>query len=147
LAGSSEESNARKIVIGFDAGLLSFNSSVQINYAALRVFVNSIDLDFDRNVSLFKLPSAIRWDEGNVTWENFGTPPVEKEGQPFLVTWEDKQTWIDIDITDFIDRTETPSNLTLVLQNLSSGVGNCRIMFASKETCHSPKLVVVSAPS
>lgn len=147
MAGSPEESNVRKIVIGFDSGLLSFNSGVQINYASIRVFVNSIDLDFDRNVSLFKLPSSITWDEGSVTWENFGTPPVEKEGQPFLVTWEDKQTWIDIDITDFIDRTETPSNLTLVLQDVSSGVGNCRIRFASKETCHSPKLVVVTTTS
>lgn len=146
LAGSSNLSHARKIVIEFDLTSLS-NSSSQINALTLRVFVESVGLDYLRSVSVFKLPRTIDWDEYSLTWASFGTPAVEQEGHhPHQVTLEDRKQWIDIDITGFVDRDEPLSNLSLVLQNLSSGVGNSRIQFASRETCYSPKLVAVTEP-
>lgn len=145
LAGSSNVSRARKIVIEFDLTSLS-NSSSQINALTLRVFVESVDLDFPRSVSVFKLPSSIGWDEYSLTWASFGTPAVEQEGHhPYQVTTEDSKQWVDIDITGFVD--DRPlGNLSLVLQNISNGAGDSRIQFASRETCYSPKLVAVTEP-
>jgi hypothetical protein len=145
LAGSSNVSHARKIVIEFDLTSLS-NSSSQINALTLRVFVESVDLDFPRSVSVFKLPSSIGWDEYSLTWASFGTPAVEQEGHhPYQVTIEDSKQWVDIDITGFVD--DRPlGNLSLVLQNISNGAGDSRIQFASRETCYSPKLVAVTEP-
>ena len=144
LAGSSDLTNARKIIMGFDLASLSMRSNLQINSLTLRIFVDSLDLSFSRTVSIFKLPSSIQWDEDSITWESFGTPPIEKEGQPFQITQDDSQQWIDIDISEFIDWTVPLGQISLVMQNISKGVGNSRVSFASRETCHSPKLVVTT---
>lgn len=144
LAGSSDLSNARKIIIGFDLASLLLSSTSQVYSMTLRIFIDSIDLDFSRTVSIFKLPSSIDWDEDSMTWESFGTPAIEKEGKSFQISLDDRQKWVDIDITEFIDSAVPLGSLSLVLQNISKGAGNSRITMASRETCHSSKLVIAT---
>ena len=110
----------------------------------LRIFIDSIDLDLSRTVSIFKLPPSIDWDEDSMTWESFGTPAIEKEGKSFQISWDDRQKWVDIDIIEFIDSAVPLGSLSLVLQNISKGSGNSRITMASRETCHSSKLVIAT---
>ena len=112
---------------------------VALAIAGLPLVYATLNID-----NIFKLPSSIQWDEDSITWESFGTPPIEKEGQPFQITQDDSQQWIDIDISEFIDWTVPLGQLSLVMQNISKGVGNSCVSFASRETCHSPKLVVTT---
>lgn len=86
----------------------------------------------------------MEWDEDSLTWDDFGTPAIEQEGDLVLVTLQDNNDWLDIEITGFIDGAKPPEELSLVLKNISTGVGNSRISFASREICHSPKLVIVT---
>jgi len=146
LKGVEDESYIRKLLIEFD--LSSLSSIVEtdgIFSASLRLYVDSVDKDFTRTVSVYKLSSSIDWNEEEVTWNNFGTPPVEMIGPSFRVTWFDENEWIDVDITDLIEAGGM-SNLVLVLRNTSNTGVDSKCAFASRETCYSPKLVLVNEP-
>ncbi len=143
LKGVEDESYIRKLLIEFD--LSSVVETEGILSASLRLYVDSVDKDFTRTVSVYKLPSSIDWKEEEVTWDNFGTPPVEMIGPSFRVTWFDENEWIDVDITDLIEAGRI-SDLVLVLRNTSNTGVESKCAFASRETCYSPKLILFTEP-
>lgn len=146
LNGKDEESNIRKVLLEFDLASLSKVLKKQdVVRASIRLFVESVGKDYTRSVSIYKLSNNAEWYEDQVTWSNFGTPPLSMTGPTFQVTWSDENEWIDVDITNLIGRSEE-TNLVLGLRNTSTKGKNSNCSFGSRETCHSPKLVLVTEP-
>merc|ERR1712087_110622 len=131
------DSPTSKVLIEFELGFIAPTKSVVS--ASLRMFVNSVGDTMQ--LSIYRLQNSFDWDEKEVTMDNFGIPPMAEAGSvTFQVSSSDKGRWADIDINDFIDGSRA---LKFVL-SASDGDGKCA--FASRETCHSSKLLVVTEP-
>ena len=130
-----------KILIEFDLGSIEFtNSTYNVASVSLRLFVNIVD--DTRSIAIYKLPHSVEWDEEQVDWDNFGIISMAEAGPVvFLVNSFDEGGWVDIDIKDLIDGSQGTLVLVMIL-SASVDTGTCE--FASSETCHSPKLVVVT---
>lgn len=139
------DSSTGKVLIEFDLDLLAVTSSaVPILSATLRLFV--VRVEGTISLSIFK--QSGEWEESQVTWENFATPPsplfaadATGVGNTFTVTSSDGGQWLDVDVKDFIDDGIQINNFVLSIEN-DSASGKC--VFASRETCHSSKLVVIT---
>lgn len=129
------DSPTSKVLIEFELGLIAPTKSVVS--ASLRMFVNSVG--HPKQLSIYRLPNSFDWDEKQVTMDNFRIPPLAEAGSTtFLVSSSDQGRWINININNFIDGSQA---LKFVL-SASNGDGKCA--FASRETCHSSKLLVVT---
>jgi len=138
------DSSTSKVLIEFDLGLIALTNSIyNVVSVSLRLFVNSVG-DSTRSISISRLPHSIGWDEQQVTWENFGAPPLPNDGPTtFQVTSSDGDMWIDVDITDIIDGSQA-NKFVLSMKDISASGEAGKCVFASRETCHSSKLVVVT---
>lgn len=113
------------------------SSAVPILSATLRLFV--VRVEGTISLSIFK--QSGEWEEGQVTWENFAfAADATGVGDTFTVTSSDGGQWLDVDVKDFIDGIQI-NNFVLSIEN-DSASGKC--VFASRETCHSSKLVVIT---
>jgi len=139
------DSTTSKALIEFDLGLIGLTSSFyNIASLSLRLFVNSVgDTSSPPQLDIYKLPNSFEWDEGQVTLDNFGIPPMAEAGPvTFQITSSDEGSWVDIDVKDFIGGGQ--ANMIFLSMTLSPSGEAGKIVFASRETCHSPKLVVVT---
>mmetsp|Transcript_21101 Transcript_21101/g.33848 ORF Transcript_21101/g.33848 Transcript_21101/m.33848 type:complete len:81 (-) Transcript_21101:391-633(-) len=63
----------------------------------------------------------------------------------FHVTPSDEGGWMTIDITDLIETDiQADNKIALVMKDISEGGNAGNFEFASRETCHSSKLVMVT---
>ncbi len=113
------------------------SSVVPILSATLRLFVVSVE----GTISLSIFTQSVEWEEDQVTWNNIIKPDMaEGVGNTFTVTSSDIGQWLDVDVKDFIDGFQV-KKFVLSIKN-DSASGKC--VFASRETCHSSKLVVIT---
>lgn len=132
-----------RVLVDFDIGSVAFTrSAYNFVSVSLRLFVDSVG--GTRSISIYKLPQSSEWAEDQVTLNNFGTPPIEKAGPTFQTSSSNVGKWIDVDITDLIDGSQANIKLILVMKDFSESDDTGKCVFASRETCHSPKLVVVT---
>ena len=132
------DSTTDKVLIEFDLGLLAVTSSVvPILSATLRLFVVSVE----GTISLSIFNQSVEWEEDQVTWNNIVTPDMAQGvGNTFTVASSDGGQWLDVDVQDFIDGFHV-KNFVVSIEN-DSASGKC--VFASRETCHSSKLAVIT---
>lgn len=115
------DSSTRKVQLQFDLGLIAITSSIyNVLSVTLRLHVDSVDND----VSLSVLKDR---DD-------------EEVGHAFMVTSSDEGHWIDVDVTDMLDGSQVSKFLLAFENDEPSG----RCVFASRNTCRSAKLVIVT---
>ncbi len=113
------------------------SSVVPILSATLRLFVLSVE----GTISLSIFNQSAEWEEDQVSWSNNATPAMaEGVGNTFTVTSSDGGQWFDVDVKDFFDGFQI-KGFVLSIEN-DSASGKC--VFASRETCRSSKLVVIT---
>lgn len=121
------------------------NSAENVSSVSLRLFVESVA--DTRSISVFKLPpDFLGWDEDKITLDNHTPPTMVKAGHIFEVTSSDRSKWIDVDVTDLISHGsfQATRNIALAMMDISASDDAGESVFASQETCHSPKLVVIT---
>lgn len=134
-----------KALIEFDIGLIAVTSIIyNVLSVTLRLFVDSVVDSAGDTTSLSIFTHSVEWDEDQVTWNNFGSPLMSEVGSVFQVEPSNEGNWIDLDITDFIGLGSQVKKFVLGI-SASSSEGS-RFVFASRKTCHSSKLVVVTEP-
>mmetsp|Transcript_22205 Transcript_22205/g.34927 ORF Transcript_22205/g.34927 Transcript_22205/m.34927 type:complete len:416 (+) Transcript_22205:394-1641(+) len=139
------DSTTSKALIEFDLGLIGLTSSFyNIASLSLRLFVNSVgDTSPPPQLDIYKLPNSFEWDEGQVTLDNFGIPPMAEAGPvTFQITSSDGGSWVDIDVKDLIVGGQ--ANMLFLSMTISPSGEAGKFICSSRETCHSPKLVVVT---
>lgn len=118
------------------------NTSDHIVSASLRIFVDSTS--DTRSLSVDKYSQVVQWDEGIATFHSFGAPSLEQAGPVFQVTSSNAGKWLDIDVSDLV-RSSNSAKLDLVINDTSDiNVSGGKCAFASRETCRSPKLVLLT---
>lgn len=125
-----------RVLLEFDHDLDAATDS--LSSASLRLFVDNVV--GTAWITIYQHTSE--WREEDVTWEDFGTPPMAKAGSTFQVTSSDIGEWIDVDITDLVDSSQANTKLVLTMKDFSASGSSSECLFASRETCYSPKLVV-----
>eukprot|EP01083_Nonionella_stella_P013482 37941_1 len=144
--GSSDDlvlrSSTTRILFEFDLDLDALSSSMHdVVSITLRLFVDSVG--DDKSISIYKLPTYVQLEEDQVTWNNFGTPAMEKAGPTFQVASSDGGKWIDVDITDLFDGGSV-NKFLLAVKDASAYSEARQCVIASRETCHSSKLVIIT---
>lgn len=139
--GTAVENFMRKILIEFDLGLLpAFGTVAQ---AWLRLYVTNAYTDVTRELVIYRYYNDVQWEETVVTWENFPSPSVER-GPTFEIILDNNGSWIDVDITDLAAKSGGGKLLLAIRNKASSNAAAAKVQFSSRETCHTPKLVVAS---
>eukprot|EP00581_Thalassiosira_minuscula_P012178 CAMPEP_0183715350 /NCGR_PEP_ID=MMETSP0737-20130205/9608_1 /TAXON_ID=385413 /ORGANISM="Thalassiosira miniscula, Strain CCMP1093" /LENGTH=1182 /DNA_ID=CAMNT_0025944441 /DNA_START=211 /DNA_END=3759 /DNA_ORIENTATION=+ len=112
----------------FDLGFIASTNSIhKIVSVSLRLFINSVG---DSNASM-----SIHRD----------VQPFNGDLITFHVTPSDEGGWMTIDITDLIETDiQADNKIALVMKDISEGGNAGNFEFASRETCHSSKLVMVT---
>lgn len=139
------DSPTSKALIQFDIGLIASTNRIHnVVSASLRLFVNEVGGTGSLSqLDIYRLPNSFEWDEGQITLNNFEIPPVAESGPvTFQAKSSDLGRWIDIDIKDFIEGAQADDFLLSMI--ISASGENGKYTFASRETCYSSKLVVVT---
>ena len=119
------DSSSKKVQLEFDLGLIAIASSIyNVLSVTLRLHVDSIDND----ILLSVLKDRDEWND------------EEELGHAFMVTSSDKGHWIDVDVTDMFDGSQV-NKFFLAFEN---GKQSGRCAFASRNTCNTAKLVIVT---
>jgi len=119
------DSSTRVLQLEFDLGLIAITSSIyNVLSVTLRLHVDSVDND----ISLSVLNDRDEWNDD------------EEVDHVFMVTSSDEGHWIDVDVTDMFDGSQV-NKFLLAFEN-DEPSGTC--VFASRSTCRSAKLVIVT---
>ena len=134
------KSRNRKAVMKFDLSKIAFPKEP---YAvALRLHVlKKMGSDALRIVTALRLANS-DWTEGNVTWANLDAV-VDQIGSTFIITTSDRDTWVEVDVTDLVEN--NTGILALMLENMGTSSPSSSCNFGSRQSGLSPKLIVVPA--
>ena len=129
------ESSTDKARIEFDLGSIASSTSIfKVVRSSLRLFVTSVT--GTGSISIHSLPRSLDWDKLQVTSDHLAE---HSDWIAFWVSPAEAGRWIEIDVTEITDRSQVN---TFVLSTTDVAAGHCE--FASRDTCHSSKLVVVT---
>ena len=126
------EASANKILMDFDLGLAELSHSVyKVARVSLRVFLTCFGTG-TRSIYIRKIPLSVDWDGQHVTLDGQNPNSIMTQVRP-----ANAGSWIEIDVTSISDMNEVNR---FVLSMKDSSGGTCEI--ASRQTCHSSKLVI-----
>jgi len=125
------------------SGLIKFDvdaSYLQNDYFVLRLFVRNVGSAPTRTVTVSRL--AETFDAMAITYRAIDDATVVAMGPSFVITPEQKGTWVEIDVTELVKTPSTDdSHLVFRLDCLISGAANSHVMFGTSERETAPQLV------
>ena len=129
------ETSADKMLLEFDLSLSELSKSVyKVERVSLRLFVTCRG-SVTRSMSIQKVSHSVDWDKQHIALDGQHPNSIMS-----LVRPVNAGSWIEVDVTSI--STMNQGN-KFVLSMDDSSAGKCEI--ASRETCHSSKLVVTTA--
>mmetsp|Transcript_19038 Transcript_19038/g.39999 ORF Transcript_19038/g.39999 Transcript_19038/m.39999 type:complete len:1020 (-) Transcript_19038:129-3188(-) len=134
---ASNLDNIRKAIIEFD-----LSAAVPgISYSFfLKMFVTWTGIDESRVISVYRAKYDFNWSERTVTWNNFGSPAMEKVAD-YELMYDERDMGVDISLGEF---EPVNSKLILLLEITSEpGTGNKVDVLSRNHGWNPPLLIAI----